>query len=76
MIDGIIHALASYHRVESLKETQPTFVQSTSFKELEMTLSPELQARLSQRMSDGRPIIEHIIDAKAAFKDLNNIGRT
>lgn len=75
MIDGIIHALASYERVERKKETQD-LNQHFSFNELEMTLTPELMQILSMRLSDGREVVEHILEAKALYKDLNNIGRT
>jgi hypothetical protein len=74
MIDGIIHALASYERVERRREVE-SIDDRESFKELGMTLSPELKAALSQPLSDGRALVDHILEAQALFRDLDSIGK-
>lgn len=74
MIDGLIHALASYERVERRRE-QENIDAYESFKELGMTLSPELKAALSLRLSDGRALVDHILDAQKLYQDLSRIGK-
>lgn len=76
MIDGLIHALASYERVERARETPQGIDACRSCTDLEISASPELMQMLSTKMSDGRFLFDHLVDARALYRDLNNIGRT
>lgn len=75
-----IHALASHERVHARREqeeekNETKLNDSTSFEELGMTLSPQLQATLELTMPDGRLLVEHIQEAQELFKDLKRIGK-
>lgn len=75
MLDGIIHALASYERVERARETPQGIDDRRSCHDLEITASPELMQLLAIKMSDGRFLFDHLVEARALYRDLNNIGR-
>ncbi len=71
---NIIHALASYNRV---KEQEAKIASHVSCHEARIALDPTTaQFMETFQMPDGRSLLDHVIEGRKLYEDLNRIGKT
>lgn len=76
MLDGIIHALASYNRLEERKERNGGDLPHLPCHEARIAVHPSTAHVLENFiMFDGRSLLDHIIEGREIYEDLDQIGK-